>query len=146
MEFSTDEQKLIKSINEDKDYVNYLARLYYKMGDFEEVAAYLNVEDDFFLRFFSINPDIEFAFDEEVSKISEKVAKRTNNLALPKGLQIVAEIMTDEHLKDKRILLQAAALHLQFYLKRKEMLKGSADDDLDKLFRKVQEEQDEKRE
>ncbi|MCK4522005.1 MAG: hypothetical protein KAU20_05510 [Nanoarchaeota archaeon] len=144
MDFTEAEQKIIAQIEEDDKYLNYLARLYYEKRFFDEVADYLKVDKGFFSRLFSAYPEIEERIDQEVAGISDKDAIRTNNLALPDGLNIVADIMNNRETKDKRILLQAAALHLQFYLKRKEKKQSSADDDLDILFRKMQKEQDEK--
>jgi hypothetical protein len=47
--------------------------------------------------------------------------------------------------KDSKVLLQAAALQLQFYLKKKERRSHIEDDALDEIFRKLQKENDEQR-
>ena len=140
MDFSEAEQRVLAKVQNDNSYVTYIAHLYYKERKFERVAGHLGIPEDFFCKLFSVRPEVEDKINREVAAIAEKDAERTNSLAIPDGLQIVSDIMSDPTITDKRILLQATALHLQFYLKRQERKNRIGDDELNALFDKMEKE------
>ena len=146
MDFKPNEQEIVDKINGEDNYINYVSRLFFNCRSLSKVSSKLNVDLDFFDRLFASNPELEDSFNDELKVIADRAASRVNSLALPMGLKKVSDIIEgvgfDEGTIDNRLILQAAALQLQFYLKRKNKKESSGDSAIDEIFRKLQKETD----
>ena len=132
--FTSSEKDLIDKLTTDDAFLRYVCNLWYAMGDQQEVAEKLGVSDDFFLRAFSVYPDLEHRFDEVLEEVASKMSHRINVMTIPTGLRRVSDIVRTA--SDEKMVIQGASLHLQYYLKTKPPTTDS--DDLDDIFREIE--------
>ena len=146
MDFSEREKEIVDKIKNEDTYINYLSRLYFKYKNLNKVTADLGVDNNFFDKLFANNPELEDTFNDKLRVIADRAASRVNSIALPMGLEKVSDIIRgvgfEEGAIDNRLILQAAALQLQFYLKRKDRKQTNSDSAIDEIFRKLQKEMD----
>lgn len=128
----------VRAAFDDPLFVEKLARAYVRTKSLSAAAAEMGIAPSTIDQVFAEEPALEDRFNDKVLEVGEREAVRVNAAALPALLNKLYKLTIDVDEVEPRIVVQACSAHLQFYLRTRSLKKPQEEDDIDKLYKMVQ--------